>query len=147
MRELQRTCDPDRHSMSTPGGTSPAFRRVIGERPPEERRYVIHVSATQPNYSGRRLWLHCASPSCQRRSGRLFLDDPYFVCRRCARVRYLSQTHPRPRHVQRVERSKAIRTELGGSRGRVRVVGGKTARRKVAEIEDLEMAEIERLLG
>jgi hypothetical protein len=90
------------------------YRRVIGERPPEERRYVIHVSATRPNYGGRRLWLHCARPSCQRRSGRLFLDDPYFVCRLCAGVHYSSQTHPKPRHVKRVERAKAIRTELGG---------------------------------
>ncbi len=88
------------------------YRRVIGE--PEQLQYVIHVSATKPNYGGRRLWLHCARPSCQRRSGRLFLDDPYFVCRSCAGVRYSSQTHPKPRHVQCVERAKAIRAELGG---------------------------------
>ncbi len=89
------------------------YRSAVGPRS-NEQTYRLYVSWTYPHYGGQRPWLHCALPSCQRRSGRLFLDDPYLVCRECAGVQYPSQLRRRPRHVQRVERAKAIRSELGG---------------------------------
>ena len=36
---------------------------------------------------------------------------------------------------------------LGVPRARVRVVGGQTARRKIVEVDDLEVTEVERRLG
>lgn len=85
------------------------YRSSLGRR---EARYVLEVSWTTPNFGGERPWLHCAS--CHRRCGRLFLDDPYLVCRQCARLRYPSQFGEKARHEERVKRAKQLRRSLGG---------------------------------
>jgi hypothetical protein len=128
------------------------YTRVIGTRPTEEVQYVIPVTATEPNYGGRRLWFLCARPSCRRRSGRLFLDDPYFVCRTCAGVRYSSQTQSKPRHVQQAERAKAIRARLGGRLNlrdplpeRPKGMHRSTYERLRKELVEIERAEDERV--
>lgn len=89
------------------------YRVAVGSSS-NEITYVVWVSWTQPNFGGQRPWLHCAHPLCQRRCGRLFLDDPYLVCRSCAKVRYPSQMGEKAQHAQRFERAKALRAELGG---------------------------------
>jgi hypothetical protein len=90
------------------------YSQWVDGRPPIEGRYMIHVTKTYPHFGGERFWFHCARESCLVRSGRLFLDELLFVCRRCAGVRYLSQRHPKPPHVKRVERARAIRKRLSG---------------------------------
>ena len=85
------------------------YRSSLGRR---EASYVLEVSWTTPNFGGDRPWLHCAS--CHRRCGRLFLDDPYLVCRQCARLRYPSQFGEKARHEERVKRAKQLRRSLGG---------------------------------
>jgi hypothetical protein len=127
-------------------------RRLGGE--PEEVRYLVDVSWTSPNFGGRRPWLHCARPSCGRRVGRLFLADPYLVCRQCAGVEYASRARRVPRHARRVERAKAIRLQLGGRP----VLGGRfpprpkgmhhaTYARLRDEVFGIERAEAERIIA
>ena len=87
------------------------YRNSLGGR---ERRYALEVSWTPLNFGGERPWLHCANVGCQRRCRRLFLDDPYFVCRQCANVRYPSQLGENARRAQRLERAKRLRVSIGG---------------------------------
>ena len=87
-----------------------AFTRVIGNGEPEEPPHNQSSCSPRPGRTTAGDGSGCTGAArLSRRSGRLFLDAPYFVCRACAGVRYSSQTHPKPRHVQRVERAKAIR--------------------------------------
>ncbi len=79
--------------------------------------YTVPVSWTACNYGGQRPWLHCPAPSCGRRAVSLYLDGAYLVCRRCAGVRYESQTQSK--HVRQVRKAQRIREALGGQPGLV----------------------------
>jgi hypothetical protein len=89
------------------------YSRIEGEEG-RDFPYAVPVSWSTPNYGGQRAWLHCAKVGCRRRCGRLFLDDPYLVCRACAGLRYQSQLDPQPKYVRWAERAKAIRRRLEG---------------------------------
>ena len=123
------------------------YRSSLGSR---EARYVLEVSWTTPNFGGERPWLHCAS--CHRRCGRLFLEDPYLVCRQCARLRYPSQFGEKARHDERVKRTKQLRRSLGGEPvlgapfpPRPKGMHRSTFLRIFAEISEIEAAERARI--
>ena len=89
------------------------YSRGLGDNDEHVVDYFLWVTWTRPHYGGERAWLQCGNRTCGRRCGRVFLKDPYLVCRACAGVGYPSQR--KRAHVRRVERAKAIRAELGGS--------------------------------
>ena len=68
-------------------GDSLRLKFSIGGKPTFQD---IAVTRTPCHYGGTRPWLAC--PHCQQRIGVLFLRGGAFKCRRCADVRYSSQS-------------------------------------------------------
>jgi len=62
--------------------------RFTGEG--KEMDYQVSLCQTPCNYGGRRYWFVC--PKCKRRCGTLFFVGKLFLCRKCGRVLYYSQT-------------------------------------------------------
>jgi hypothetical protein len=87
-----------------------AFRRADGG---ESFRSFIEMSWMELHHGGRRLWFECMR--CDERVGRLFLDAPYFVCRGCAGVQYVSRTERQSGPSRRLERALRVREMLGGA--------------------------------
>ncbi|RLT90333.1 MAG: hypothetical protein D9N13_06100 [Ketobacter sp. GenoA1] len=50
----------------------------------------IDLIQTNCNYGGSRMWFAC--PKCNRRCGVLYAGGPLFLCRKCYRIPYTSQT-------------------------------------------------------
>lgn len=122
------------------------YTRIGRHGETEELEHHVRVVWEPANLGGVRAWLLCSYPGCGRRSGRLFLQNMYLVCRRCAGVPYPSQVAPQPQHLKSVARAKAIRIRLGGDP----VLGApvpprpKGMHRKNYEPLVAELAEIER---
>ena len=90
------------------------YCRSLSSGKVETVEYVLYVSWIDTNLGdGRRPYLHCADPSCRRRVGRLFLEDPYLFCRECAGVRYSSQRGHPSTHERVLARIREIRSRLG----------------------------------
>lgn len=50
----------------------------------------VHLMYTDCNYGGERVWFKC--PKCNLRVAKLFLQNPYFICRHCCKLSYRSQS-------------------------------------------------------
>jgi len=75
----------------------------------EPRHYDIPLAGTPCNYGGKRLWFRCPGRGCGRRTAVLYCASGWFVCRRCARLKYASQSEPRSARMQR-KRDKILRS-------------------------------------
>jgi hypothetical protein len=88
----------------------------------QERQSIeepIILDRTACPYGGTRPWFICPAyrngRACGRRVGKLFLGNPYFVCRHCLGLSYASQTEePMHRHNRRANK---MRIALGGEPG------------------------------
>jgi len=75
----------------------------------ERRHYDISLAETQCTYGGTRLWFLCPRGGCGRRAAVLHRSSGWFVCRRCAGLKYASQSEPRSARMQR-KRDKILRS-------------------------------------
>lgn len=129
------------------------YRRIRSHGEVEELEYRVRVSWQPANLGGVRALFRCSNPGCGRRARRLFLTDPYLVCRRCANVRYPSQFALQPQHIKSVARAKTIRTRLGGRPIlgdpvplRPQGMHHRTYERLVADLAEIERAEEDRAI-
>jgi len=70
---------------------------------------LIVLSHTPCTYGGKRVWFVC--PSCQRRAALLRCQRPYFVCRRCCRLPYQSQSETQADRA--ISKARKLRRRLG----------------------------------
>ena len=54
---------------------------------------VVALTGSPCHFHGERTWFEC--PKCSRRAGVLFLRGGLFLCRRCQKIRYRSQSFSR----------------------------------------------------
>lgn len=70
----------------------------------------IGLTHTPCHFGGQRVWFLC--PVCQQRAAVLRCQQSHFVCRRCARVPYQSQSQTQTDRA--IDRAWKIRRRLGG---------------------------------
>jgi hypothetical protein len=103
-------------------------------------RSAVRMTTDWCNFGGERFWFQC--PTCNRRTGSIFIIGPPFQCRVCLRLTYRSQ---RERHGARVLRkADRLRDRLGGTGGaftygpKPKGMHGRTYRRLVDELQNLK---------
>ena len=128
------------------------YRRVSPQHGVEELQRRLRVTWEPANLGGMRAWLHCSSPGCSRRTGRLFLSDESLVCQLCAGLMYPSHAKPVPPHVKKLRRANKIRVRLGGQTvfgdplpPRPKGMHQLTYEKLCVELEELDRAEEERI--
>jgi hypothetical protein len=55
--------------------------------------YRVKMESTLCRYGGRRWWFICPNTRCGRRNSILYSSGDYFVCRKCAQLKYTSQEY------------------------------------------------------
>jgi hypothetical protein len=118
------------------------FMNVSYSEPSEAASSVtttIRLTETACNFGGGRVWFLC--PTCERRTGSIFLVEPTPKCRVCLRLKYQSQREGAPDGI--LNRAILIRNRLQG-RGSAFSYGAKpkgmhrrTYQRLVGELERL----------
>ena len=82
----------------------------VGDDPAKQISQVVQIIWKPCRYGGRRPYFICP---CSRRAIRLYGAGRLFLCRRCHRLNYASQSETR--FGRALRRAQAIRTNLGGS--------------------------------
>ena len=118
----------------------------------EKQDYKITLTATSPNYGGKRWWFICPARGCGRRVGVLYMAK-ILACRHCYNLAYPSQNQQRHDYYT----SKAFRlAEKLGHIGNVmdgfwgekpKGMHHKTYERKVAELEHASKVGISCFVG
>lgn len=78
------------------GGSYMELDYKIRSRGEEEWRpinYRVTLVSTPCRYGGKRWWFICPNTRCNRRNNVLYSYGDYFVCRKCARLKYESQRY------------------------------------------------------
>lgn len=73
-----------------------AYLRYIAtgrEGEPREMGYEVALTAIPCGYGGQKWFFRCPNASCSRRCRILYEYGPYFVCRKCTRLYYDSQSY------------------------------------------------------
>ena len=96
----------------------------------------VYVSHTPCNYGGTRPWLNC--PQCHQRIGVLFLRGGAFGCRKCANVRYTSQSEDWLGRVWRLQAK--LEAKLGADWARPKGMHSTTRARLLERIWNCEEA-------
>jgi hypothetical protein len=55
--------------------------------------YKVRLQPTSCGFGGRRWWFICPNLNCRRRNSILYQSGRYFVCRKCAGLKYESQNY------------------------------------------------------
>lgn len=55
--------------------------------------YRVALTFTTCRFGGRRWWFICPNTHCNRRNSILYQSGDYFICRKCARLTYESQSY------------------------------------------------------
>jgi hypothetical protein len=58
-----------------------------------QMKYKVILQSTPCRYGGRRWWFICPNTHCRRRNSILYQSGDYFVCRKCAHLKYASQEY------------------------------------------------------
>ena len=56
-------------------------------------KYRVKMESTPCRFGGHRWWFHCPANACNRRCSILYQHLSYFVCRKCAGLKYESQEY------------------------------------------------------
>ena len=119
-----------------------AWMRVhyTNTRTKEPYDYKIRLSFTQPNYGGKRWWLHCPVERCGRRVGVLYMGN-VFGCRHCYNIAYSTQNESPPFRL--LSRAQKIHKQLGGDGcvddwiAKPKGMHHKTYEKKLAEMQQI----------
>jgi hypothetical protein len=89
------------------------FRHRARSEDWHEEEMSVALTHTPCHYGGQRIWFVC--PSCSCRAAVLRCQRSHFVCRRCARVPYQSQSQTQTDRA--IDRAWKIRRRLGADSG------------------------------
>lgn len=81
----------------------------------QDREETVRLEWTACTYGGRRPWLVCPDPDCDRRAAILYLTGVGFRCRECAELTYTSCREDELARWQ--HKAQMIRRRLGAPRG------------------------------
>jgi hypothetical protein len=77
--------------------------------------YNVNLTWTPCNFGGERLWFICPGKNCERRVGKLYMGDKYFLCRHCNKLTYESRRNTEADRL--ASKAHKIRAKLGTEYG------------------------------
>lgn len=69
------------------------YKTRCGDEEWRDLKYRVELQGTACRFGGLRWWFICPNTNCKRRNSILYQYGDYFVCRKCARLKYSSQEY------------------------------------------------------